>query len=77
MWVWSDRLDAPRPHTAFSHPEETLPEGVTPQLYNLDAVAYESLMLGLFCVWRGVPKEYPSRDKINEIFLGFSRDGFH
>jgi len=78
MWVWCDRLDPPRPHTGHSRGgEETEPEGTTPQLYNLDAVAYESLMLGLFCVWRGVPKEYPARDKINEVCLGFSRDGFH
>jgi hypothetical protein len=26
-----------------------------PELYNLDAVAYESVMLGLFCMWRGQP----------------------
>ena len=43
-------------------------------LYNLDCVAYESLMLGLFTIWRGEPLE---REKINEIVLGFSRDGFH
>jgi hypothetical protein len=45
-----------------------------PQLYNLDCVAYESLMLGLFTIWRGQPKD---RAKPNEICLGFSRDGFH
>ena len=78
MWVWADRLDVPRPNTGCSRGgEEVLPEGVPPQLYNLDAVAYESLMLGLFCIWRGVPKEYPARGKINEVCLGFSRDGFH
>ena len=78
MWVWADHLDVPRPNTGHSRGgEEVEPEGVAPQLYNLDAVAYESLMLGLFCIWRGVPKEYPARDKINEVCLGFSRDGFH
>jgi hypothetical protein len=45
-----------------------------PELYNLDCVAYESLMLGLFAVWRG---ETGVREKINEVTLGFSRDGFH
>jgi hypothetical protein len=45
-----------------------------PELYNLDCVGYESLMLGLFTIWRG---ESLSREKINEIELGFSRDGFH
>jgi hypothetical protein len=44
------------------------------ELYNLDAVGYESLMLGLFSIWRGQPKD---RAKPNEICLGFSRDGFN
>jgi hypothetical protein len=48
--------------------------GTTPELYNLDCVAYESVMLGLFAIWRGEP---PEREKINEITVGFSRDGFH
>ncbi len=42
MWLISDKLDPPR---------EDLK--VEPQLYNFDAVAYESLMLGLFTIWRG------------------------
>jgi hypothetical protein len=45
-----------------------------PELYNLDCVGYESLMLGLFTIWRG---ESLTREKINEIEVGFSRDGFH
>lgn len=45
-----------------------------PELYNLDGVGYESLMLGLFTIWRG---ESAYREKINEIEIGFSRDGFH
>lgn len=44
------------------------------QLYNLDCVAYESLMLGLFTIWRGQPAD---RAKPNEVCVGFSRDGFH
>jgi hypothetical protein len=47
---------------------------VIPQLYNLDAVAYESLLLGLFTIWPGQPKD---RAKPNYVCLGFSRDGFH
>jgi hypothetical protein len=62
-WVGADRLDPPR---------EDLE---TPcQLYNLDCVAYESLLLGLFSIWRGQPRD---RAKPNEVLLGFSRDGFH
>jgi hypothetical protein len=72
MWVWCDRLDAPRPNTGFGGSDAgSVPAGVATELYNLDAVAYESLMLGLFSVWRGVPAEYPGRDKINDICLGF------
>lgn len=44
------------------------------QLYNLDAAAYESMLLGLFTIWRGQPKDRP---KPNEVRVGFSRDGFH
>jgi hypothetical protein len=47
---------------------------VRPELYNLDCVAYESVMLGLFAIWRG---ESSVREKINEVTVGFSRDGFH
>ena len=51
-----------------------------PQLYNLDAVPYESIMLGFFeihhgpenntCIERGLPK-------ITELNFAYSRDGFH
>lgn len=47
---------------------------VPPQLYNLDCTPYESLLLGLFTIWRGQPSD---RAKPNEVCLGFSRDGFH
>lgn len=62
-WVKADTSD-------FARPEAPSPA----ELYNLDAVGYESVMLGLFSVWRG---ESDVREKINEITLGFSRDGFH
>jgi hypothetical protein len=62
-WIGADRLDPIR---------EDLK---TPcQLYNLDCVAYESLLIGLFDIWRGQPT---NRAKPNEICIGFSRDGFH
>ncbi|NUM56302.1 MAG: hypothetical protein HUU46_21905 [Candidatus Hydrogenedentes bacterium] len=44
------------------------------ELYNLDCAAYESLLIGLFSIWRGQPQD---RAKPNEICIGFSRDGFH
>ena len=62
-WVKADSADFARPGVAGR-----------PELYNLDCVAYESLMLGLFSIWRG---ESSVREKINEVAIGFSRDGFH
>jgi hypothetical protein len=65
VWVGADRLDLPH---------EKLPDVKNRELYNLDATAYESILLGLFTIYPGVPEERP---KINQVFLGFSRDGFH
>lgn len=62
-WVKADSRDRGRPGLAER-----------PELYNLDCAGYESLMLGLFNIWRG---ESLDREKINEIELGYSRDGFH
>jgi len=63
LWVGADSLDPRRPDL-----------DTQPELYNLDAVAYESLLLGLFSIWRGQPNDRP---KPNEVCVGFSRDGFH
>jgi hypothetical protein len=63
LWVGSDVLDPVRPDYK-----------IPCQLYNLDCVAYESLLLGLFTIWRGQPGP---REKPNELCLGYSRDGFH
>jgi len=77
VWVASDNADWKR--------DDLLTQ---PQLYNLDCVAYESVLLGLFSVWRGdyrgtkqTPKAIElgqlGRPKQNSICVGFSRDGFH
>jgi hypothetical protein len=63
LWVGADRLDPWRGDL-----------DIFPELYNLDAVAYESILLGLFSIWRGQPTDRP---KPNEVCVGFSRDGFH
>jgi hypothetical protein len=50
------------------------------QLYNIDAVAYESVILGLFQIHKGPPNHVCGEGgfpKITELMLGFSRDGFH
>jgi hypothetical protein len=62
-WAGADSADPPRSDY-----------GTRPQLYNLDAVAYESVILGLFTMWRG---ETTAREKPNDVCVGFSRDGFH
>lgn len=63
FWVGADSLDPIRDDLK------------TPcELYNLDCVAYESILIGLFSIWRGQPADRP---KPNEIVLGYSRDGFH
>lgn len=63
FWVSADGHD-PR------HPEMN----IIPELYNLDCVAYESVMLGLFDIWVG---QKIHRPKPNYLTVGFSRDGFH
>jgi hypothetical protein len=71
---WSALADAPM--WAEADAKDPLREDYrTPaQLYNLDGVAYESLLLGFFTIWRG---QFPDRQKPNEVCLGFSRDGWH
>jgi hypothetical protein len=72
LWLCADNLDPHHPDPKYSN--------IEPQLYNHDAVAYESLMLGLFSIWQGPPNSECGRLKIqkrNEVLVGFSRDGFH
>ena len=63
----ADALDLPAPSV-----------GDAPQIYNVDAVAYESLMLGVFGVHRGPSNELcfeRGTPKITDLELAFSRDG--
>lgn len=59
------------------HPD--YPE-IAPAIYNHDAIAYESLLLGQFNVWQGPENKDCVKlnvQKRNEILLGFSEDGFN
>jgi len=51
------------------------------QLYNVDAIAYESVMLGVFGILKGptTSKAWDKRHtaKILDLYSAFSRDGFH
>jgi Carbohydrate esterase, sialic acid-specific acetylesterase len=69
LWCGADELDPPDPEI-----------GQTPQLYNLDAVAYESIMLGIFEIHLGPPNQECNEaglPKITELNLAYSRDGWH
>jgi hypothetical protein len=68
-WARADRLDLPDPRI-----------GDRTQLYNLDAVPYESILLGCYEIFHGpsndvnAAKGLPKNTSLN---FGYSRDGFH
>ena len=67
-WLHADALDLPDPQL-----------GYRPQLYKFSAVAYESLMIGLFAIFKGPPNEIAAEKgipKTIDLTIGFSRDGF-
>ncbi|MEA1952301.1 MAG: hypothetical protein U9N87_13030, partial [Planctomycetota bacterium] len=77
LWTGADSADPP-------HKELQVPC----QLYDLDCVAYESIMLGGFVIWRGDYRKNAKteeakrlnrlgRPKENSVSMGYSRDGFH
>tara|TARA_R110002096_G_scaffold393074_6_gene588105 strand:- start:2585 stop:4630 length:2046 start_codon:yes stop_codon:yes gene_type:complete len=69
FWCGADRLDKPDPEV-----------GDSAQLYSLNAVAYESLIVGAFSIHLGPDNRICNEGKfpkITELKLGFSRDGFH
>jgi predicted neuraminidase len=73
-WTCADKFD-------LAEPEGRYPgAGEAPQLYSLNAVAYESLMVGLHYIHRGPNNgvcEKGGFPKLVDLELGFSRDGFH
>lgn len=68
-WASSDHLD-PR------HPNPEVKD-TSPQLYNLDAVAYESITLGLFSIWQGMYDKSKGLNTGRQVLASYSRDGFH
>ncbi len=64
-WATADALDLKVPGAETA-----------PQLTNIDCVAYESVMLGLYSVFRGPADPSSGRPELNDVSLGFSRDGF-
>jgi hypothetical protein len=69
VWAAADRDD----------PKDVVTQRI-PQLYNLDAVAYESIMLGAYQIHHGPENDVCERSgipKITELNFAYSRDGFH
>ena len=76
---WPGRSGSRTSRMRGSAPTDSIRRATTsrrmPQLYNLDGVAYESMLLGLFTIWRRRSRRTgrsPTRSCV-----GFSRDGFH
>ncbi|MGZ0654898.1 glycosyl hydrolase family 32 [Coraliomargarita sp. W4R72] len=68
-WAMTDELDPPAKEV-----------DAAAQLYNLDAVAYESIMLGIFEIHRGLDNKACLElgiPKTTELNFAYSRDGFH
>ena len=73
-WTHADKLDLPEPEGAYPG------AGEPAQLYALNAVAYESLMIGMHSIHRGPKNEICEKGKFPKLIdleVGFSRDGFH
>lgn len=71
FWFGADRFDKKRPNYDV---------GSEPQIYKVDSVGYESLMIGLIQPHYGPSNEVCAKDgypKLTELQLTFSRDGFH
>lgn len=68
-WMCCDELDKPNPYIRFN-----------PQLYNVDAVGYESIMLGMFQIMYGPENNFCEEagvPKITELMPMYSRDGYN
>jgi len=71
FWLGADKLD---------HKRTNYEIGQEPQLYKIDAVGYESLMIGLLQLHYGPTNRECAKGgfpKLTELQLAFSRDGFH
>ena len=67
-WVGADEADPPNPDEA-AFPAE---------LYNLDVIAYESVDVGLFSIFRGFGGGGERiTGELDELHAGYTRDGFH
>ena len=68
-WLSCDEKDLPDPEI-----------GMAPQLYNVDCVGYESIMLGMFEMMHGPENqvcEETATPKVTGLIPMYSRDGYH
>jgi hypothetical protein len=73
-WTGADQLDLPEPVGGYAG------GGTPPELYSLNAVAYESILIGMHQILRGPGNEVCDEGKfpkMTDLEIGFSRDGFH
>ncbi len=73
-WMNVDKNDLPDPNIKLA------PKTLSPQLYTMHSIAYESLMLGFMMVWVGPENDLciqNSHPKNTGIKFAYSRDGFH
>ena len=72
-WTSADAADPPWPYN----------DQIPAELYTLDGTTYESVTVGFFSLFRGFVNEGGAADgrrtsaEHDEIYLGFSRNGFH
>ena len=69
LWMTTDDKDKPNPYI-----------GTYPQLYNVNCIGYESVMLGFFQVHYGPENDVCKQTgtpKITELIPMYSRDGYH
>ncbi|MGB0581325.1 MAG: hypothetical protein ACPGVU_16625 [Limisphaerales bacterium] len=66
LWVGADHMD--RPQVEFQ---------TQPELQRLDVIPYESLLVGMFTIFKGAHPGPVADFRHNEVYIGFSRDGFH
>lgn len=66
-WLEADARDRPDPELRYR-----------PELYKVDCVAYESVMIGMFALYRGPPNHIASEGRVPKVIdleMGCSRDG--
>ena len=76
-WTQEEPINWARADSLDPFEQET---GMEPQLYDLNATPYESLMLGIFAIFHGPENNVCERlgiPKRNDLHFAFSRDGYH